>query len=84
MSGLFYEYRRLKLNITLRELSNITHGTIHGQDSTGVIDEVVYDSRLIQSGEGKVFFGNLGKGTILFQMPIKMEFAFLSSIRKPI
>ena len=51
----------MKLNITLRELSSIAHGTIHGQGPTGVIDEVVYDSRLIQSGEGKVFFALNGK-----------------------
>ena len=51
----------MKLNITLRELSSIAHGTIHGQDPNGVIDEVVYDSRLIQSGEGKVFFALNGK-----------------------
>ena len=51
----------MKLNITLRELSSITHGTIHGPDPTGVIDEVMYDSRLIQSGKGKVFFALNGK-----------------------
>lgn len=56
MSGLFYEYSVLKINITLSELSQVTQGITIGPEIDVSIHSVVYDSRLVKEGENKVFF----------------------------
>ena len=56
MSGLFYEYRVLKINITLAELSHVIQGVIIGVKVDTVIHSVVYDSRLVKEGDNKAFF----------------------------
>ncbi len=69
MSGLFYEYRVLKINITLSELSQVIQGVILGSEIDAPIHSVVYDSRLIKEGDNKVFFalnGRFRKGIDFF------------------
>jgi Alr-MurF fusion protein len=69
MSGLFYEYRVLKINITLSELSQVIQGVILGSEIDASIHSVVYDSRLIKEGDNKVFFalnGRFRKGIDFF------------------
>ena len=61
MSGLFYEYRVLKINITLRKLAQVIQGDISGSIEEVIVHSVAYDSRLVQSGENKVFFALNGK-----------------------
>ena len=69
MSGLFYEYRVLKINITLSELSQVIQGVIPGSEIDASLHSVVYDSRLIKEGDNKVFFalnGRFRKGIDFF------------------
>jgi len=61
VSGLFYEYRILKINITLEKLAQIIHGEINGAIKDASVHSVAYDTRLIQSGEHKAFFALKGK-----------------------
>jgi alanine racemase len=61
MSGLFYEYSVLKINITLSELSQVTQGITIGPEIDVSIHSVVYDSRLVENGDNKVFFALNGR-----------------------
>jgi Alr-MurF fusion protein len=61
MSGLFYEYSVLKINITLSELSQVTQGITFGPEIDVSIHSVVYDSRLVENGDNKVFFALNGR-----------------------
>ncbi len=61
MPSLFYEYRNLRLNITLLELSSLLNGDLQSSREEEVVDAVLYDSRLVQSGERGVFFALKGK-----------------------
>ena len=61
MSGLFYEYSVLKINITLSELSQVTQGVIIGPEIDVSIYSVVYDSRLVKDGDNNVFFALNGR-----------------------
>jgi alanine racemase len=51
----------LKINITLRKLAQVIQGDISGPIKEVIIHSVAYDSRLVQSGENKVFFALNGK-----------------------
>ena len=61
MSGLFYEYGILKINITLEKLAQVINGDVIRAIKEVTIHTVAYDTRLIQSGENKVFFALNGK-----------------------
>ena len=61
MSGLFYEYSVLKINITLSELSQVTQGITIGPEIDVSIHSVAYDSRLVENGDNKVFFALNGR-----------------------
>ena len=58
--GFVLRILKIETQYNFKRTFGISHGTIHGQDPTVLLMNW-YDPRLIQSGEGKVFFALNGK-----------------------